>query len=94
MNTETRVVTESGSLYLKKLCRHFAHKVPATMAGDRGIVEFPFGRCRLEATADALTMVIMLTDGQQVAKAEQVLAEHLQRMARKEALDIHWVRTP
>ena len=31
MQTETRVTTTSGEVYLKKLCRHFAHKVPATL---------------------------------------------------------------
>jgi hypothetical protein len=28
MHTEAQVTTASGQIYLKKLCRHFAHKVP------------------------------------------------------------------
>lgn len=93
MHTETLVKTPSADLLLKKLCRHFAHKVPATINGDRGIIEFPFGRCRLEADVGHLRMAIDLRDAEEAAKAEHVLGDHLQRMASKEALDVQWTRS-
>lgn len=93
MQTETRVTTTSGEVYLKKLCRHFAHKVPATLIGDQGIIDFPFGRCRMLATSDHMRLSIEVTNAQEVASAERVVTDHLVRMARGSNLDVQWVRT-
>ncbi len=46
--------TEHASLYLKKLCRHFGHKVEAEFDDHQGRIQFPFGSCEL--TADATTL--------------------------------------
>lgn len=93
MQTEAVVPTQAGALYLKKLCRHFAHKIPATISHGQGMLEFPFGRCRLEASDDHLRLAITLPNAADSDKAEQVLGEHLQRMASKESLEIQWTRT-
>lgn len=93
MQTEALVQTQSSELYLKKLCRHFAHKVPATVDGTKGIIDFPFGRCRLHANSDHLALAIDLKAADTLAVAERVVGEHLQRMASKETLAINWVRT-
>ncbi len=92
MHTEAQVTTASGQIYLKKLCRHFAHKVPATLTGDQGIIEFPFGRCRIDTTPDHMRFVIDIEDTHEVADAERVVTEHLLRMARGDNLDVRWVR--
>ena len=93
MQTEALVNTQSAELYLKKLCRHFAHKVPATIAGQSGIIDFPFGRCRLDVKPGSLVMCIELENADDVDKAEKVVSEHLVRMAPKETLTIEWGRT-
>ncbi len=93
MQTEALVKTTSSDLYLKKLCRHFAHRIPATMGERRGILEFPFGRCRLEAEAEQLRLVIDLEEGAEAIDAERVLGDHLRRMARHEALQVQWNRS-
>ncbi|WP_317932971.1 DUF2218 domain-containing protein [Halioxenophilus sp. WMMB6] len=93
MQTQANVKTASGELYMKKLCRHFAHKVPATVNGAQGLIEFPFGRCRLDATGEQLHLAIDLTDSELVERAEQVVGSHLLRMAPKEALEVNWQRT-
>lgn len=94
MHTEALVKTQSGELYLKKLCRHFARKVPATLSEGRGILAFPFGRCLLEAQADHLRMAVDLYDAAKAPDAERVLGDHLQRMARNESLELQWTRSP
>lgn len=92
MQTETRIETTSGSTYLRKLCRHFAHKVPATVSDDQGIIEFHFGRCRIKVAQDHLHCCVDVENEQQFTAAEQVITEHLTRMARSEALSVQWVR--
>lgn len=92
MQTQTHVPTESGQLYLKKLCRHFAHKVPATVTGDQGIIEFPFGRCLIDTTKAYMRFRVDVGDESQVSTAERVIGEHLQRMAPAERLKIDWQR--
>ncbi|MBD2858068.1 DUF2218 domain-containing protein [Spongiibacter sp. KMU-158] len=92
MHTEAIVKAENSEIYLKKLCKHFAHKVPATLNGTQGIIDFPFGRCLLNAEEGHLKMNIELSDKAQVAQAEEVMAVHLKRMASKEALLVNWNR--
>jgi len=92
MQTESYVSTASGALYLRKLCRHFAHKVPVTLSEQNGLIEFPFGRCRLEVLADQLRICIHLTNPREVEVAEDVVARHLLRMAPQEELTVAWER--
>ncbi|MYM62348.1 DUF2218 domain-containing protein [Pseudomaricurvus sp. HS19] len=92
MRTHTLVKTQFGELYLRKLCRHFAHKVPATVTGAQGLIEFPFGRCRIYAGADHMSLTVELLDREQAPNAEDVVGSHLQRMASKEELDVQWER--
>lgn len=93
MQTKAKVTTTSGQAYLRKLCRHFARRVPATLTGDQGIVDFPFGRCRIDATPGHLQVVIDIDDGKEVASAEPVVTDHLLRMARGEDLLVQWQRS-
>lgn len=92
MLLESIVSTQSAVLYTKKLCRHFAHKVPATLNTEGGIIVFPFGRCLLHARPDHLKLTIELSDPDGAEHAEKVLGDHLQRMASREELNIQWQR--
>ncbi len=93
MHTEAQVTTTSAQVYLRKLCRHFAHKVPATLTGDQGIIEFPFGRCRIDTRPEQIGFSIDVAQPGQLATAEQVVTDHLLRMARGDDLFLHWVRS-
>jgi hypothetical protein len=94
MQTDALVKTQAGSLYLRKLCRHFAHRVPVTIADNQGVLEFPFGRCRIVAAPEQLRLSLSITDPDSLETAERLIAVHLQRMAPKELLEINWVREP
>lgn len=93
MKTEAIVKTELGALYLKKLCRHFARKVPATMTESQGRIEFPFGPNRINVDDKQMHLQIEVNDPAEIDRAEQVVTEHLIRMAHKENLSVQWVRT-
>ncbi len=92
MTTKAVVKTSRASLLLKKLCRHFAHKVPTTMNERQGIIDFPFGRCLLAASDESLDLSIELRTAQEAMNAEQVLGGHLLRMAPGEELALTWTR--
>ncbi len=92
MQTRASVMTGNGVILLRKLCRHFAHKVPTTIADTQGIIDFPFGRCLLAANEGRLDLSISLGAALDAEKAEQVVGDHLQRMSRDEDLAIQWVR--
>lgn len=92
MMTEATVKTEFGALYLKKLCRHFARKVPTTMSDSQGRIEFPFGPNRIDIDDEQIHLQIEVNDPAEIDRAEQVVADHLIRMAHKENLTVQWVR--
>lgn len=94
MLLESIVPTSSAALYTKKLCRHFAHKVPASLNAEGGIIVFPFGRCLLHAGPEQLKLTVELADPDSAETAEKVVGDHLRRMASKEELTIEWVRHP
>lgn len=94
MITEAIVHTRFGELYLKKLCRHFAHKVPATLIANQGRIEFPFGPCRIEVDAKQMHFSIDVLEDHDVVRAEDVVRDHLLRMANRDKPCVEWHRKP
>lgn len=92
MYTEAFIETENGETHLDSLCRHFARRVPATLVGRQGVVQFGFGRCRISAEPGGMRLHIALDDPREAAAAERLLTEHLLRVARSERLAVHWQR--
>ncbi|MEM9632847.1 MAG: DUF2218 domain-containing protein [Pseudomonadota bacterium] len=82
--------TASASKYLQQLCKHFAHKVPATWDTARGEVSFPFGFCRMEATENCLTIRCEADEGQKMARMQGVIDSHIERFAWREELKLQW----
>ncbi len=84
------VRTPKAAGYLAQLCKHFAHRVPASHEGNAGRVSFPRGECRLAAEGDLLTITVEAGDPEGVAQLEEVVARHLERFAFREELTIDW----
>lgn len=93
MISTAKVSTQHGELYLKKLCRHFAHKVPATILGSQGRIDLPFGHCRIDAGEGHMLLHLDIENVDDVSRAEQVIADHLLRMANKDEPSVYWHRT-
>lgn len=92
LTTRATVITANPSINLKKLCRHFGHKIEARFDDRQGEIHFPFGRATLEAHDDRLLLAGQAEDGAQLDRLEQVLGDHLLRFANKESLTIDWQR--
>lgn len=84
------VRTAKAAGYLAQLCKHFAHKIPASWEGNVGQVSFPRGECRLEAEGDLLTLTVEAADPEAIPQLQDVMARHLERFAFREELAIEW----
>lgn len=85
------VATPDASRYLKRLCNHFAHKLPVELTENRGVLRFDFGTCRLHTTPEALLMDAEAADAEALERLQNVVVSHLDRFAWKEGqLSVDW----
>jgi hypothetical protein len=86
--------TASGSKYLQQLCKHWSHKFEVEFSTDRGQVRFPSAVATIEASADTLIVTIETDDADSVEQLKEVVANHLDRFAFREApLPFEWSAT-
>ncbi len=90
--SRAEVKTEHGTSYLRQLCRHWAHKYPVEFDDRQGRIELPKAVCSLAAGAEALQVVVEVSDAANQEHMEGAVAEHLQRFGFKETLVFDWVR--
>mgnify|MGYP002737179364 CR=1 FL=1 len=88
------IATEHGSRYLQQLCKHFAHKIPATFDTSTGRIEFPIGEVELAADANGLTIRATPKDAAETEALRDVVARHLVRFAFRETLAFDWRSAP
>ena len=87
-----RIATDDASRLIKRLCTHWRHKFPVEFDSERGRVPFDDATvATLHAGPDHLAARIEAADGARLAQMQDVVAEHLQRMARGDRpLRIEW----
>ncbi len=92
LSSEARVPTAAPRRYLGQLCKHFQHKLPVTLAGDHGRIEFPAGVCLLDAEAETLVMRVTAGDEAALVGLEEVVARHLERFAFRDKPEVRWAK--
>lgn len=92
MRSVASVPTAHASRYLQQLCKHWSHKMDVAFDAEEGRIDFPNGtRTLLTAADDALTVTVEVPDGEDPARMQQVVADHLDRFAFREApLPFEW----
>ncbi|MBN8508603.1 MAG: DUF2218 domain-containing protein [Burkholderiales bacterium] len=85
-----KVSTPRATELLPRLCRHFAKKVSSTWNDHRGDVEFPWGRCTVEASDSELSFRCRASDEAALAQVRNVLDLHVGLFSRKDPLRIEW----
>jgi len=85
-----RVETPLAIAYLERLCKHFAKKIPVTRDATRGTADFPFGRCEMEAAADALLFRCAAPDAAAMAQLQNVIALHVGMFTKRAPLTVAW----
>ena len=91
MTLTATVPTTSASRYLQQLCKHGSHKFEVNFDASQGEIAFPMGPIRMAATPDALVVTLEPTPDADVERFKQVVADHLDRFAFREApLPFDW----
>ena len=94
MISTAEVETANAGKYLVQLAKHWSHKFPNLTWNDtRAEIPFPTGNCVLTSKESVLTIVLAVSNEETASRLESVLAEHLNRFAFREPLDIVWRRT-
>ena len=89
------VPTPHASRYLQQLCKHWSHKFDVRFDADSGHVPLPLGTADLTAGDMALTVICEVPEGGDIARIQQVVAEHLNRFAFREGeLASQWQAPP
>lgn len=80
-----RVPTASASRYLQQLAKHWSHKLDVTVSAEEATIAFP-SAARLEMRADSETLDLSLhvPAGEDAARMQRVVEEHLDRFAFRE----------
>lgn len=89
------VPTASASRYLQQLCKHWAHKFEVSFDAHQGRIALPFGPVTLHASDVALEVTCTIAGDGDLARMQQVTAEHLNRFAHREGeLVFDWQPLP
>lgn len=86
LTSSATIQTQNPQQIMNRLCKHWAHKLPVTLSSDKGEIELPMGVCQMYCTD--LLIVTLKSDAEQLPKLQQVVSDHLLRMAGKETLVI------
>ncbi|MGY0612034.1 DUF2218 domain-containing protein [Luteimonas sp. A501] len=90
-SSTAHIATADGSRLIKRLCTHWAHKLEVEFDETSARVVFDAGTSTdLAATADTLKARVTAPDAAKLAQFQDVVASHLERMARDETLEITW----
>ena len=95
---EARIETKRSSRYLAQVCRHvqkISQRHPEMQArvewsDDRGVIEFGWGRCTLQADPGALTLRAEAPDEEDLHRLEHRVAERLEWFGRQDRLTVAW----
>lgn len=78
--------TTHGSRYLQQLAKHWSHKLEVEFTPIHATIRFPSGAiATLDADEEALTSTIEAPDAETLERMKQVVADHLDRFAFREA---------
>ncbi|NBC35197.1 DUF2218 domain-containing protein [Novosphingobium sp. FSY-8] len=85
-NTQSTAIvpTDNASRYLQQLCKHWGHKFEVTFDPAQGRIAFPMGPIEMRAGDMALTVTLHPNPDTDVARMQQVVADHLNRFAHRE----------
>ena len=89
LTSKAQIQTSAPERLMTRLCKHWSHKLPVNLGEKQAEIELPAGICRLYCS-EILT-VELESDHEQMPVLQQVVADHLIRMAGKEEqLVISW----
>jgi len=95
MKSTATIRTPNARRYLVQLCKHFAHRVPATFGERDGEIVFEAGKVGLRASPETFMLWADAAEMGALQRLEQVIESHLKRFAFREPdLAVEWRRAP
>jgi len=88
MTSTADIQTQQAQRLISRLCKHWGHKFPIRHNDQQAEIELPLGVCRLRG--GSVLRAELEGDAAQMPTFQQVVADHLQRMAGKEDLVVEW----
>lgn len=87
LSSTGRFDTDQALRYMTQLCKHFGHKIPATVEGNEGKITFEIGTARLSASDRALDCTVTGRDAAAVERLQGIIDSHLARFAFREGFE-------
>lgn len=94
IHSQGQVTTPEAGRWLQRLCFHFSRKIPVQYDAQRGSADFPWGRCEMRASAQALHFNCSAQSGAQLQRVQQAIDSHLALFSRKNPLSAQWQSMP
>ena len=90
--SKAAVATEKPVPYMRQLCKHFGHKIPAEFGDTTGWIEFSGGRCELDADTEGniLNLTVSAATSEELEHTRNVVGSHLERFGKRDELLVHW----
>ena len=93
-NAHATIRSEKADRYLVQLCKHFAHKIPATWDGGKGHADFGFGTCAMSAEDGVLTLECKAPEAEGLGRVKYIVEDHIVRFGWKEEISVSWQDAP
>jgi hypothetical protein len=88
--THARVRTAKPAPYMKQLCKHFGHKVPAEWTETDGSITFEYAVCRFSVEDAVLVLTVEAPDDEAAQRMAGVMGSHLERFGKRDELSVSW----
>lgn len=82
--------TADAGRIIRRLCKHWSHKYTVRFDDSSGEIQLTDVLVTLRAAPDRVLVSIENPQGEVPARLPGVVAEHMQRMASEETLDVRW----
>ena len=90
MQRSGHLALAEASRYMQRLCFHFSKKVSASATEDTGLVDFPWGSCRMRSDGTGIHFLCQAEDQVALQRVVHVIDEHVKLFARRETLLVQW----
>jgi len=84
------IATDNPQRLITRLCKHWSHKFPVNYDEHQGEIQLPLGRCALKVQEAGLQVRLEAEEEGQIQRLQEVVAEHLERMASGQTLVFNW----
>lgn len=84
-----KIATTNPQRIMNRLSKHWAHKFSVQLEENSSFIPLSIGNCSLQCEEELLEVKLTAT-AENLDRLQEVVADHLCRMASKEELIINW----